>query len=181
MVEYRIAVRYARALLQLAIKQQQVDAVYEDVLTIEHACIEHKKLLLVLKNPLITQQKKQHLLLNISPTKQSSLTERFLELLSLRRREMLLLPIVKVFIKSYKRYRKIQEAHIATPQPLPEDLKGTLIEKVKQLAKCNEVELIEHIDASLIGGYVLRVGDQQVDESLKGKLHKLQEKMEIGR
>jgi F-type H+-transporting ATPase subunit delta len=44
---------------------------------------------------------------------------------------------------------------------------------VKQQTGLKEVSLTEKVDASLIGGFILRVGDQQIDDSVRGGLRRL--------
>jgi F-type H+-transporting ATPase subunit delta len=44
---------------------------------------------------------------------------------------------------------------------------------VKELSHKKEVELEEKVDKDLIGGFILNVGDRQIDASVKSKLKAL--------
>ncbi len=53
---------------------------------------------------------------------------------------------------------------------MDKELRASLETIVKKLSNKQQVEIKEHIDPSLIGGFVLHVGDRQIDASVKGKL-----------
>jgi F-type H+-transporting ATPase subunit delta len=72
----------------------------------------------------------------------------------------------------YTDYKGIQKATVTTASNLTADQKATVAKIVKDYTG-KEVELIEQIDESLIGGFILKVGDQQIDDSIKRKLNDL--------
>jgi F-type H+-transporting ATPase subunit delta len=65
---------------------------------------------------------------------------------------------------------------VVTPVALDEALRKGFIAMISKISGKSQVELEEKVDASLIGGYLLRIGDKQVDDSLKGKLKDLERK-----
>lgn len=67
----------------------------------------------------------------------------------------------------------IQVAEVTTTLPLTEELRKSFVEIVKEISGLDKVELIEKIDQSLIGGFVLKVNDKLLDDSLSGKLRNL--------
>ena len=89
-----------------------------------------------------------------------------------KNRESILPAIAKEFINLYKDYKGIQKADITSAIALNAEQKKTVTGIVKDYTG-KEVELTEHIDESLIGGFILRVGDQQIDDSIRRKLNDL--------
>jgi F-type H+-transporting ATPase subunit delta len=67
----------------------------------------------------------------------------------------------------------VQVAEVITATPLTPALRAEVEQLVRQQAGLQQVELTEKIDASLIGGFVLRVGDRQIDDSVRHRLRKL--------
>jgi F-type H+-transporting ATPase subunit delta len=89
-----------------------------------------------------------------------------------KNRESILPAIAKQFINLYTEHKGIQKAEITSASPLTDDQKKSVTKIVKDYTG-KEVELTEHIDESLIGGFILRVGDQQIDDSIRRKLNDL--------
>jgi ATP synthase F1 delta subunit len=89
-----------------------------------------------------------------------------------KNREKILPAVAKEFISMYTDYKGIQTATVTTASSLTADQKATVAKIVKDYTG-KEVELIEQIDESLIGGFILKVGDQQIDDSIKRKLNDL--------
>jgi F-type H+-transporting ATPase subunit delta len=56
---------------------------------------------------------------------------------------------------------------------LDEELRNSFKDIVKEVSGKNKVTLVEKINPNLIGGFVLRIGDKQLDESIKSKLQQL--------
>jgi F-type H+-transporting ATPase subunit delta len=65
-----------------------------------------------------------------------------------------------------------QIAKVTTAVPLTEALKTKVLAKVKELTK-KDVEVINIIDESILGGFILRVGDIQYNASIANKLNNL--------
>ena len=65
-------------------------------------------------------------------------------------------------------------ASVSSAVPLSNELRQEIEKLVQKINPGKKVYLEERVDESLIGGYVLKVGDQQIDDSLKTKLKTLQ-------
>ena len=72
----------------------------------------------------------------------------------------------------FDQLRGTQVAKVTTAVPLTEDLKTMVSAKVKELTG-KEAELENIIDESILGGFILRVGDIQYNASIANKLDKL--------
>jgi F-type H+-transporting ATPase subunit delta len=172
----RVASRYAKSLLDLAQEQGVLDEVKDDMLLFTKVIDANRGLALALSSPIVQNGKKLAVLKGIFFGKVHKLTLSIFEIITRKNREALLPAIAKEFARQYNEVKQIQSAVVITPFGLTDDLRtrfGQLVEKHSG----KKVSLIEKVDASLIGGYVLNIGDLQIDESVKSKLQTLRVKM----
>jgi F-type H+-transporting ATPase subunit delta len=81
--------------------------------------------------------------------------------------------IAREFVAQYNLYKSIQVAEVTTTTTLTDEQRTQLVEVVKQISGMKSVQLVEKINADLIGGFILKVNDRQLDESLSSKLNAL--------
>ncbi len=167
-----VATRYAKSLLQLAVEKAQLEKVYADMLQVQHICELNKDFIRFLNSPIINTDKKLSVLAEVFTGNVSEMSLGFLKVLTNKRREMYIGDIAKSFITQYKEYKNILTAVITSARGIDSAEKTKVLELVKQTAK-GEVELVEKVDKDLIGGFVLRIGDKQVDASVSRKLNEL--------
>ena len=87
MSEYRIASRYAKSLLDLAVEKGQLEEVNKDMLMFSNLVKENRDLLLMLKSPIVTHDKKLAVLNQIFEGKVNDLTLAILRILTRKQRE----------------------------------------------------------------------------------------------
>lgn len=173
MVESRAASRYAKALLELAQEQKVLEQVHQDMLFFARTIEENRPLLLMLKSPVVPHHKKYNTLKEIFKPRVHPTTFTIFEIITRKNREVILYDIAKRFHELYNSVNNIQVAQVVTTFPLDEEQRSHF-RKITEEVTGKKIELREKIDPSLIGGFILRIGDRQVDESIKGKLQKLQ-------
>lgn len=176
MTDSRAAARYVKSLLQLAVEKNVLDAVHQDMLLFSKVVSENKSFELLLGSPIIRHDKKRDILEAVFKNKVNPLTMSILDILTRKNREPLLPAIARQFHAAYNEYKQISKATVTTAAPLNDALRSEVLQLVRQLSKKDSVELTETIDKSLVGGFVLDVGDRQIDASLKSKLKSLQRK-----
>jgi F-type H+-transporting ATPase subunit delta len=169
----RAAVRYAKSLIQLSIEQESIDSVKADMDLIRSTCAGSKELILLLESPVVRADKKLVVLNAIFGDKLSLLTAKFIKVLTDKGRESLIDDISYAFEDQYLAYNNILRTVIKSVDGLSDDFKYKVSELVKQ-AYGKDVEIIEEKDPSLIGGFVLTIGDKQVDASISRKLAELE-------
>jgi F-type H+-transporting ATPase subunit delta len=165
MRETRVSYRYAKSLLDLAIEKGQLEQVREDMQLVRDTVHESRELEILLKSPVVKTDKKQDILKAIFGGKIGVITTEFIDIITRKRREAELEIIAESFLTQYRINKNIVTAVITTAAALDDTLRKQVLEIVRKMAG-TEVELTEKIDTSLIGGFVLRVGDRQVDTSL---------------
>jgi F-type H+-transporting ATPase subunit delta len=172
MAESKLGKRYARSLFDLALEQGNADKVYDDMNLIMKTCEENRLLRLLLQNPVIYPEKKLAILKEIFANKTNKLTITFLEIIVRKRREAYLQSITSEYIAAYQAYKGIERAIVTTAIGLDDKLRNEVINIVRKSTN-SEVELVEKVDKTLLGGFVLRVGDVQYDASIARSLKKL--------
>jgi F-type H+-transporting ATPase subunit delta len=172
MSESIVAYRYAKALIDLANEQGVVSAVNEDMSFFESVCNENDNFVAVMANPIVRHDKKLGILKKIFENKVNPVTFSIFNVLTKKNREKLIYPIAKEFQKLFNTQSGIQIATVSTVEVLTEKQREEF-KNIVAAATNKKVELEEKIDSSLIGGYILRVGDTQIDTTVKKKLNEL--------
>lgn len=172
MSEYRIASRYAKSLLDLSVERKQLEEVNKDMLMFSTTIEGNRDLLLMLKSPIITHDKKLVILNKVFKGRVNDLTLAIFQILTKKHREMYLPQIAAEFHHQYNAKKNIEEATVTTTFPLSATLRKEFEAVVKKISN-KGVELTEKVDESLIGGFVLKIGDRQIDDSVSSKLQAL--------
>lgn len=173
MSDYRAASRYVRSLLGLAEEQGALDEVHKDMQLIDKTCDESYDLVVMLRNPIIRHDKKRAILKKIFDGKVHHLTMAIIEIVTRKNREALLPAIANEFHNAYNDFKGIQKASIISTIKLDGELRAEIIAMVKELSSKKTIELNEKVDKDLIGGFILNVGDKQIDASISSKLKAL--------
>lgn len=168
----KLSARYAKSLLELSIEKGSLEKVYSDMKLILQTCRENHELQVLLKSPIVNSDKKQEVLKAVFGNKTDVLTLAFINLITEKRREIYLEGIAEAFTEQYKNQKNILTAIVTTAQGLDEELRKQVLEVIKKSAD-SEVELVERTDKTLIGGFIIRIGDKQEDTSISRKLKTL--------
>lgn len=171
MKETRVAARYAASLLDLAIDQNQLDKVNEDVKHILSFTKESRDLRILLESPVVSAEDKSAVLKKIF-TNVTPLTSSFLQLLTKKGREAFIINILQEFNALYNRHKGVQKAIVTTATGLDDTLRKKVYEIIRSQTN-SEVELIEKVDKDLIGGFIIKYGDKQIDSSIARSLNNL--------
>jgi F-type H+-transporting ATPase subunit delta len=172
MSEYRIASRYAKSLLSLADEQGSLEAVHDDMLLFSQMIEENRDFELLLKSPIIVSSKKLAILNQVFEGKVNDLTIKIFDILTRKKREGYLPAIATEFHHQYNANKSIEEATVTTTFALDDELRKEFESVVAKVSGKN-VELTEKIDETLIGGFVLKIGDRQIDDSISARLSAL--------
>lgn len=166
MSNLRLASRYAKSLIDLATEQQQLDAVYADIKTLQSICNSNNDFVAMLKSPVISSDKKEKIVLAVTSDKVGKLTSAFLALLINKSREYSLPEIVKAFIDQYNKINDIHPVKLTTAVAVSEQVKNSILEKIRSSTNMKKIELETAVKDELIGGFTLEIGDTFVDASV---------------
>jgi F-type H+-transporting ATPase subunit delta len=168
----RVAARYAKSFIDLTMEQGLLEQAYADMKLVAEVAAENPELISLLKSPIIKTDKKQAVLKEIFGSKINKVTSAYLQLITGRRRETYLPQVAEEFINQYKEKKKILTAVIITANGIDDNIRQRVMDLVKDSSN-TEVVLQEKINKAIIGGFILRVGDKQVDASIARKLNNL--------
>ena len=178
MKQSRATIRYAKSLIDISEENGVVDSSYDDMVLINSLCLSNKDLVNLLKTPIVKTDLKVKILNELFSNTISSLSLAFIILITNKKRENLLSEISTSFISLYKNKKNIQEVSVTTALPLDDSMREELMNYVKSQNNSN-IELIEKVDESLIGGAIITIGDKQLDTSISSKLHALRQKFSV--
>jgi F-type H+-transporting ATPase subunit delta len=173
MRDIKVASRYAKSLLGIALEQNSLEELHNDMQFVNGICNDNHDLVLLLKSPIVRGDKKKAILDAIFGGEVSKVAATFINIILIKKRESLLADIASAFIDTYKNHKNIKTAQVTTAVVLTKEQK----EKVVELLKSSEnasIELNEVVDKEIIGGMILKVGDRQIDESIRRKLTNLE-------
>jgi len=168
----RVASRYAKSFIGLVLEQGVLEEAYNDMKLILKVCKENHDFAVFLKSPVIKTDKKQAVLKQVFAGKLNKVTDAYVHLITSKKREIYLVEIALEFIEQYKEKKKILTAVITTANGIDDVIRKKVMEIVKGKGN-SEIVLEEKINKNIIGGFILRVGDKQIDASLAGKLDDL--------
>jgi F-type H+-transporting ATPase subunit delta len=169
----RVASRYAKSLMSLAIEQKQLDAVYADMNTISTTCANSRDLQLLLKSPIIKSDKKKSIIAKIFADKLNKISQAFVNIIITHRREDILFEIAQNFVEQYKRYNHITTAQVTSAVELDQAIIRKISAIVQKQSAGKQVEIKQTVNPEIIGGIIVRVDDKQYDGSISRKLNEL--------
>lgn len=169
----RIASRYAKSLLDLAIEQDKLDRILEDVKSFK-AATDNRDFFLLLKSPIVNTGKKQAIFKALFEDKFDKVTNSFLSIILRKGRETYLPDIAASFLNQYKDLKKISTIKLTTATELSESNHQAIKQKLEASEATNEViDLITKVDNDLIGGFIIEFDDRLYDASVAHKLEEL--------
>jgi len=166
MLNPRLAGRYAKSLLTLAIEKDQLEPVYMDMQYLNAVTKASNEFVVILKSPVISPEKKEAIMRGVTKGKISDLTFLFIRLLIRKGREMNLPEITTAFIEQYKEKKEIHTLKLTTAVPVSDEVKQVIVDQVKSQTNIRNIELTTTVNENLIGGFVLQIGDNLIDASI---------------
>ena len=171
----KVAARYAKALLELAIEQKKVDSVSGDMHFLLQTNNESRDFELLIGSPIVKADKKIAIFKMIFEQFEE-ITMAFVELITKNGREALLPAIAAEFEAQVKAHKGIVPMTLVSAVPLDQSTKDAILGKVQGSVK-GTLEITEVIDESLIGGFMVKMGDTQIDASVASQFKNLKQRL----
>lgn len=165
MSELTVATRYAKSLIDLAQEQKALEPMREDMALFVSTLKANTELQAVLRNPIIAHSKKKSILHAIFGEKVSKVTLSFFDIMVNKGRGEILFPAALEFVNQYNVIKNIINAKVVSASALSEANLQALKAEVAGITG-GSVILNASVDPDLIGGFVLTVGDRQIDTSI---------------
>ena len=173
----RAAKRYVKAFFEWSKEKGKLARAANDMHLILKTLESSPELDRFLKNPTVGTGKKSAVLQKLFAGKIDEQTFRLLDILAKHDRLDILDQIAVLFDKFHKEYEGVVEAELVTAVPVDDTIKENFLETVKKISGKDKVDLSVRTDESLLGGYVLKIGDMRIDDSIKGKLNKIKQQL----
>lgn len=169
-----VAGRYAAALFELAEEHKNLDEVAADVAIIRSLLAESADLRRLVASPVLGRDAQgQALLAVLDKAGVSELTRNFAGVVARNRRLFVIDSMCVGYLQLLASARGEITAEIMSAQPLTETQLASLEQELRS-AMGSKVTLDTRVDASLLGGMIVKVGSRMIDSSLRTKLQRLE-------
>tara|TARA_B100001094_G_scaffold127819_1_gene123821 strand:+ start:3115 stop:3645 length:531 start_codon:yes stop_codon:yes gene_type:complete len=170
-MQSRAAIRYARAIYEIADEEKLVEEVYNDMIRINklnRGSFDFKNLL---SNSIINNIDKKNAILSLIE-KNNSITEKLLDLLIHNKRVAIISDIASSFIQLYNKHNNIKEAVVITASPIDKNLENQILSQIK-IPAAKSITLTNLVDSTIIGGFIIRYDGKEYNASIKQNLKNL--------
>lgn len=172
-----ISQTYGSALFDLAEEENSIDSMLEEVTAVRQIFRENTELVQLLNHPKIVKEEKVSVIENIFKGRVSDSMTGFLVLIVEKGRYNDIDGIFDYFIKEVYEYKNIGVAYVTSAKKLSKAQEQAVRDRLLQVTKYVAFEMHFDVDAALIGGMVIRIGDRVVDSSIRTKLGDLQKEL----
>ncbi|MBE8720235.1 ATP synthase F1 subunit delta [Sphingobacterium pedocola] len=170
---FKVASRYAKSLIDLAQELGSLEIIKADMEQVVVLIKSSAELQAVLGNPIIKIDKKNSILEALFKDKVRPEILGFFNIMVRKGRSGLVYATAQEFIREYNEVKGIVKAEVTSAAALSDANLQSLKAKISKEINA-EVILTNKVDKTLIGGFVIKVGDRQLDVSIAGKLNKLE-------
>lgn len=169
----KLANRYAKSLLDLSIEKGLLEEVSNDVQGIQQVIRSSRELYLMLKSPIVKEDKKRMVIGQLFENKVHEITLAFLRIVVDKKREGFLPEILQAFVDQYYRVKEITPVKLITAVEVDEATKDRITALVKEKYGKKHVLLSTQQDQTIKGGFVVEFDNMQYDASLAHKFEQL--------
>jgi F-type H+-transporting ATPase subunit delta len=167
----RLAIRYAKSLLDLAIEQNSLDTTLRDIKTLDEICNISHEFVVMLRSPVIKADKKLVIVSAVLEGRIQILSKAFIDLLIRKGREGYLPEIAKAFITQYNALKNIRTVKLTTAVVVDDAVKQSILKNLVRDMPLNSIDMETSINPDLIGGFVLEMDDKLIDASVRRDLN----------
>ncbi len=168
----RAAIRYAKAVLDQANHANISEVVFGDMKSIQATLAGSKELRVVLQSPVVKAEDKKQALLQIFE-KNSEVTKALIQILTSNKRINLLGGVALAYVDLYNDSQGVKTATVITAVTLTPEIEAKVLSKLKEMTGSDNITINNTIDESIIGGFIIRVGDLQYNASIANQLGNL--------
>jgi len=177
MTKTRAAIRYAKAILSVATENKSSDKIQLEMNQIAHAIVSNPALNEALKSPVVKLSEKLGVLDKVFNSFSAEVKLLF-QTLAQNKRIDLLEEISLQYKRLYDQLNNKEDATVTTAVPMTPAMEAKVTGKLKTLSS-KEISLKKIVDETILGGFILRVGDQQYNASVSNQLNELKNKFQI--
>jgi F-type H+-transporting ATPase subunit delta len=173
----RAAIRYAKAILSVATDNQTSEKIQLEMDEIAHTIASNAALNEALKSPVVKLSEKAAVLDKVFNNFSPELKSLF-QTLAQNKRINLLEEISLQYKQLHDQLNNKEVATVTTAVPMTSAMEAKVMAKLKTLSS-KKISLKKTVDETILGGFILRVGDQQYNASVSNQLNELKNKFQI--
>ena len=164
---------YGDALFEVALENNQLDSMLEEVKAVSAAIVSNEDLTKLMNHPKIVKEEKIKVIEDIFTGKVSKELVGLMRMVVEKDNYNELNDVFLYFINQVKEYKNIGTAYVTSAIELNDSQKQAVLKRLLETTKYVEFEMHYDVDAALIGGMKIRIGDRVVDSSIQNKLYNL--------
>ena len=172
MNESKISVRYAKALFLLGKEKNVLDTIVADMKLVDELCNTVKDFWLMVESPVVKTSQKRKAVKLVLADKLDAISLNFMDMVFENHREIFIKDMVRNFLDLCRKDKGVVSAKLTTAGEIDKEGKANLSDVLKK-AFNSKIELEEILDEDIIGGFVLRVDDQELDASVSNQLSQI--------
>lgn len=171
----RAAIRYAKAILEIADSKGVASEVSADMTLIATTITGNSELTHFIQNPLIKTDTKKNVVSEVFASV-NPVTQNLFHLLLENKRFEILAAIAVEYNNLFDVMNGVEVAKVTTAFPMDAALEAKVLAKIATFSD-KKVTIENTVDASIIGGFILRIGDKQYNASVANRLHVLKREL----
>ncbi|MFT5714184.1 MAG: F-type H+-transporting ATPase subunit delta [Flavobacterium sp.] len=175
MASTRAAIRYAKAILEIAESKGLAVAVSEDMNSIASTINGNLELSTFIQNPTLKVEVKENVLLEVFANT-NNVTKMLFRLLFENKRFEILETIALEYNNLFDIMNGVEVAKVTTAIPMDAALETKVLAKIATLSD-KKITIENIVDSSIIGGFILRIGDKQYNASIANRLQVLKREL----
>ena len=172
-----ISTRYAKAAYQYAEGKGEEHALYCEMKLLTDNFSSFQSLNAVLENPVVSAEDKIKVLVTAAGIEVSESYRNLLNLIVKNKRETYMLQIALMYLEYYKKQQGVIVCRLTTATPASEKTKKDLESLIKS-GSHKKVDFIDAVQPDIIGGFILKLEDLQLDASVRSQLNHLRIQLE---
>ncbi len=172
MLNIQLANKYARAIFELAIEDNNLDQFYQDLAFVRDNIFNIPDAVAFFNNPIVPHHAKKDLLFKALNGSISDTVLHFLFLLSDKNRIGIFCDIFNIFFNLKNDAQGILIADVTSAFPLSNLQLNNLATKLAAVSN-KKILIRSHLDPAILGGCIVRIGDKLIDGSAAGRLKAL--------
>lgn len=175
MASTRAAIRYAKAILEIADSKSVATEVGNDMSLIASTINNNAELSTFIQNPTVKVEVKESALLEVF-AQVNAVTKSLFHLLFENKRFEILEAVALEYNKLFDIMNGVEVAKVTTAIPMDAALEAKVLTKIATFSN-KKITIENTVDASIIGGFILRIGDKQYNASVANRLQVLKREL----
>lgn len=175
MASTRAAIRYAKAILNMADSIGVANEVSNDMTLIASTIKDNLELNTFIQNPTVKVELKENVLLEVFADA-NGVSKGLFRLLFENKRFEILEAVALEYNKLFDELNGVEIAKVTTAFPMDAFLEAKVLAKVATLSD-KKITIENYVDPAIIGGFILRIGDKQYNASVANRLQVLKREL----